>query len=111
MDGPEPQTLPLSDRRPLQLVANEALAAEERLRRSQAIVAFRHWLVARSVIAPCPEAFDAWLEASDARSIAKALARYGQHLYDNGTTIYKLRQAILAVQGMRGHLKGAFTTT
>ncbi len=91
-------------------MANEALGAEERLRRSQAIVAFRHWLVSRSAVASHPQAFDAWLEASDARSIAKALARYGQHLYDSGAALYKLRQAILAVQGIHRDLRGALRT-
>jgi hypothetical protein len=109
-DGPRPQALPLSERRPVELVANEALGAEERLRRSQALVAFREWLVSRSVVPSQPLAFDAWLEASDARSIAKALARYGQHLYDSGAALYKLRQAILAVQGLRRDLRGALTT-
>ena len=85
--GPRPQSLPLGERRPVELVANEALGAEERLRRSQALVAFREWLVSRSVVPSQPLAFDAWLEASDARSIAKALARYGQHLYDSGAAL------------------------
>ena len=82
-DGPRPQALPLSERRPVALVANEALGAEERLRRSQALLAFRAWLVSRSVVPGQPLAFDAWLEASDSRSIARSLAQYGQHLYDS----------------------------
>ena len=49
-DGPRPQALPLSERRPVELVANEALGAEERLRRSQALLAFRAWLVTRSAV-------------------------------------------------------------
>ena len=109
-DGPRPQALPLSERRPVELVANEALGAEDRLRRSQALVAFREWLVSRSVVPSQALAFDAWLEASDARSIAKALARYGQHLYDSGAALYRLRQAILAVHGLRRDLRGALTT-
>ena len=92
-------------------MANEAVGAEERLQRSQAIVAFRHWLVSRSVISSCPAAFGAWLEASDARSIAKVLARYGQRLYGSGAALYKLRQAIVAVQGIRRDLRGAPTTS
>ena len=109
-DGPRPQALPLSARSPVELVANEALGAEERLRRSQALLAFRAWLVARSAVSDQPLAFDAWLEASDARSIAKSLARYGQYLYDSGAPLYKLRQAILAVQGLRRDLRGSLTT-
>ena len=66
--------------------------------------------MSRSVVPSQPLAFDAWLEASDARSIAKALARYGQHLCDSGAALYKLRQAILAVQGLRRDLRGALTT-
>ena len=108
-DGPRQQALPLSDRPAVQLVANEALGAVERLRRSQAIVAFREWLVSRSAVPASPSAFDVWLEASDARSIARSLAQYGQYLYDSGAALYKLRQAILAIQGLRRDLRGALT--
>ena len=86
-------------RPPLDLVATRALSKEDLTRRAQALQAFAEWC-SLTMGATLPQA----LEMSPP-ALSKALARFGQYLYDEGLSRFTLTYAILAVVDKKRELR------
>ena len=83
----------------MDLVTARALSGPELARRAKALAAFAEW---------CVIFLKATLDqvmGMDPPSLSKTLARFGQHLYDEGLSRFTLTYAILAVVDKKRELR------